>query len=197
MASRCCCLLLPPVYRFGPGHRRTPGQLRQRAAELDDLLRRLLRQTLQRARSNQHGKRAIARSEVGVSTRLHRQDGNFAARSGWRPLRHRSRRPRLCARCAHREAPLDLPASTPERHPSLLRPSEPRSGNSRRQGFSGHTRCARRGPRRENRSGDMGRHGRRLSHRAHLHGRATRGEGPDHPGSIRRRIRHSRIHRRL
>ena len=42
MASSCCCLLLPCVYRHGASHLRTPGQLRQRAAELDDLLRRLL-----------------------------------------------------------------------------------------------------------------------------------------------------------
>ena len=59
----------PDLRRSRAGHFRTPAQLCEGTAELDDLLRRLFRAAFQQARPNQHRQCPQHRGEMGVSDR--------------------------------------------------------------------------------------------------------------------------------
>ena len=186
------------MYRLGPGDLRTPGQLRQRAAELDDLLRRLLRQTVQRSRSNQHRQMHPDWWRSGCI--------NSAPPARWKLPRSKwmasSTPPVLTTAPSHSTpAPAGRIWIYQRQLPSDIRPCCGRvnrglailGGKVFLGTLDAHVVAL------DAKTGAVIWDVTAADYRTgpHLHGRATRGEGPDHPGSLRWRIRRSRIHRRL
>ena len=180
-----------------PGHLRAAGQLRERAAELADVFRRLLGKKIQHARSDHLDQRELAGCEVGVPDGSDGQARNLTVGRRWNSLRHGARRSRLCPGRPDGASHLALPAATSGGHSSLLRTGESWTGYPGRQGFSGDTRRPRDRAGCENRKCRLGCRRRRLSNRKQLYGRAAGGERLDRDWHFWRRVRSARIHRRL
>ncbi len=196
--GRSSCLRCSCESRSRAGHVRAPRELRERAAELDDLL------------GDYSGKRFSALDQINSDKRAHAW-----SRSGSiRPARPESLRPLRWSWTEFSTPPaqddrafaLDARTGRPiwlyqRQLPADIRPCCGRVNRGLAilgdKVFLGTLDAHVDRARRKDRQRRLGRRRRRLSNRAQLHRRAARGEESGRDRRFRRRIRRARIHRRL
>ncbi|CAA9378562.1 MAG: Quino(hemo)protein alcohol dehydrogenase, PQQ-dependent, partial [uncultured Gemmatimonadetes bacterium] len=186
-------------------HRRPPDARPERAAELDDVLRRVRRPALQRAGPGEHGQRVAAAPRVELSVRARRPARHprhllvrgGAHRGGRGDVRFRVGRLRVGAGRRHRPGAVAVPARDPAGRAALLRQREPRGGGGQGQGDHGHPERPPRRARRHQRAEGVGAGVRRRARRRERHHGAAGGEEHGDRGQLRRRVRRARAHGRL